>query len=379
MSALALFFILAPQQVSTQSGDETAYEAFSHDPDKDVEGLTLNETGLWSDGELFWTSGFGYTHLRAYELDGGARRTDRDVPLFRRQFDDSSNDYSRGLWSDGYTIWVVNHWQDKTFAYDLVTGERQAHREFSWPYRRLSDLSPGTYPAGLWSDGETIHVALYGSKALQGIDLATGKRLSSIGTSAEGGDPIGIWSDGRTIWVANRANGTINAYNLQTKRRTPALDFTEAARAAGNHEPRALWSDGRTIVESELEPEATPEDQSEDPAALTAAISNLPASLSSATPFIVRLSFSEPPANLSYVVVRDEAFSISGGTVTRAKRVDGRNDLWDITINPDGGVDVVVTIEARSDCETAPVICATGDRPLSENASVTIPWSPPPS
>ena len=132
-------------------------------------------------------------------------------------------------------------------------------------------------------------------------------------------------------------------------------------------------------VEPELEPEATPEDQSEDPAALTAAISNLPASLSSATPFIVRLSFSEPPANLSYVVVRDEAFSISGGTVTRAKRVDGRNDLWDITINPDGGVDVVATIEARSDCETAPVICATGDRPLSENASVTIPWSPPPS
>ena len=65
--------------------------------------------------------------------------------------------------------------------------------------------------------------------------------------------------------------------------------------------------------------------------------------------------------------------------MTRAKRVDGRNDLWDITINPDGGVDVVATIEARSDCVTAPVICATGDRPLSENASVTIPWSPPPS
>ena len=341
MSALALFFILAPQQVSTQGGDETAYEAFSHDPDKDVGGLVLSHD------------------------------PDKDVGGLVLS--------ETGLWSDGYTIWVVNHWQDKTFAYDLVTGERQAHREFSWPYRRLSDLSPGTYAAGLWSDGETIHVALYGSKALQGIDLATGKRLSSIGTSAEGGDPIGIWSDGRTIWVTNRANGTINAYNLQTKRRTPALDFTEAARAAGNHEPRALWSDGRTIVESELEPEATPEDQSEDPAALTAAISNLPASLSSATPFIVRLSFSEPPANLSYVVVRDEAFSISGGTVTRAKRLDGRNDLWDITINPDGGVDVVATIEARSDCETAPVICATGDRPLSENASVTIPWSPPPS
>ena len=247
MSALALFFILAPQQVSTQGGDETAYEAFSHDPDKDVEGLTLNETGLWSDGELFWTSGLGYAHLRAYELDGGARRSDRDVPLVHRTLNDWGNGYSRGLWSDGYTIWVVNHWQDKTFAYDLETGERQAHREFSWPYRRLSDLSPGTYPAGLWSDGETIHVALYGSKALQGIDLATGERLSSIGTSAEGGDPIGIWSDGRTIWVANRANGTINAYNLQTKQRTPALDFTEAARAAGNLNPRALWSDGRTM------------------------------------------------------------------------------------------------------------------------------------
>ena len=247
MSALALFFILAPQQVSTQSGDDVVYEAFSHDPDKDVGGFGLSETGLWSDGELFWTSGFSYRDLNAYELDGGARRKDRDVPLVRRTLFDWGNAYSRGLWSDGYTIWVVNHWQDKAFAYDLMTGERQAHREFSWPYRQISVDSPGTYPAGLWSDGETIYVALYGSKALQGINLATGERSRSISTSAEGGTPMGIWSDGRTIWVANRANGTINAYNLRTGQRTPALDFTEAASAAGNQKPRALWSDGQTL------------------------------------------------------------------------------------------------------------------------------------
>ena len=131
-------------------------------------------------------------------------------------------------------------------------------------------------------------------------------------------------------------------------------------------------------VEPEVEAEVEPEAEPEDSPALTASFTDVPASLSSTAPFSMLLSFSEPPVDISYLTIRDDALSVGGGTVTRAKRVDGRNDLWAITIHPDGGVDVTVTIEARSDCETTPVICAAGDRPLSADASVTIPWPPPP-
>ena len=59
--------------------------------------------------------------------------------------------------------------------------------------------------------------------------------------------------------------------------------------------------------------------------------------------FTFRLQFSEP-VGVGYATLRDQSLAASGGTVTRAKRVDGRNDLWEIEVEPAGAAGITVTL-----------------------------------
>ena len=69
---------------------------------------------------------------------------------------------------------------------------------------------------------------------------------------------------------------------------------------------------------------------------LTAAFEGVPAAHDGETAFRVRLAFSEG-ISISYTRMRDASFTVTGGDVTAARRVDGRRDLWEITIEPDVG------------------------------------------
>ena len=73
----------------------------------------------------------------------------------------------------------------------------------------------------------------------------------------------------------------------------------------------------------------------DDGAPLTAEFQDAPASHDGEDAFTLRIAFSEAVA-VSYRTLRDQALEVTGGRVTRAKRVDGRSDLWRITIAPDG-------------------------------------------
>jgi hypothetical protein len=90
--------------------------------------------------------------------------------------------------------------------------------------------------------------------------------------------------------------------------------------------------------------------------------------------FVLRLSFSEAlAAGTSYRSLRDHAFETSGGVIKRAKRVHkGQNDLWDITVRPDGAGDVSMTLGAHDGCEERHALCAQDDRPLSNSPMVAI-------
>ena len=81
-------------------------------------------------------------------------------------------------------------------------------------------------------------------------------------------------------------------------------------------------------------------------APLTAAFQDLPDSHDGSTAFTFQVLFSED-VGISYVNMRDDAFSLSEGDVTGARRVDGRNDLWEITVEPDGDDGVAVTLPAN--------------------------------
>ena len=66
------------------------------------------------------------------------------------------------------------------------------------------------------------------------------------------------------------------------------------------------------------------------------------------------------------------SFAVTGGTVRKAKRVDGRNDLREIHVAPVGWDDVAVTLAGGRACGTAGAICTAGGEVLSNTLSATI-------
>ena len=115
---------------------------------------------------------------------------------------------------------------------------------------------------------------------------------------------------------------------------------------------------------------------------LTAAFQDLPDSHDGSTAFTFRVLFSED-VGISYVNMRDDAFSLSEGDVTGARRVDGRNDLWEITVEPDDNSDVGITLPTNRSCTTTGAICTREDSPRqltnSPTATVTGPAEAPPT
>ena len=110
-----------------------------------------------------------------------------------------------------------------------------------------------------------------------------------------------------------------------------------------------------------LEPESAAQ---EEAAPLTGQVEATPATHDGETPFTFRLVLSEDIAN-SDVDVRDSAFEVTGGSVTGASRVDGRSDLWEITVTPDGTGNIAIVLAANRACGTAGALCTADGRMLT--------------
>ncbi len=97
----------------------------------------------------------------------------------------------------------------------------------------------------------------------------------------------------------------------------------------------------------------------EQEVALTATTHKVPASHDGANAFTFELHFSETPADgFSYTTVRDHAFTVTGGEVTHARRVErGKNVKWKITVKPSGDGAVTLTAPATTDCTATGAIC----------------------
>ena len=103
------------------------------------------------------------------------------------------------------------------------------------------------------------------------------------------------------------------------------------------------------------------EEEEEEEAPLTATFRNVPEEHDGETTFFFQVLFSEEIPT-SYTVLRDDgAFEVTGGAVRKARRVDGRDDLREIHIEPSGGGDVFVLLPETTDCDAAGAICMGGD------------------
>ena len=107
--------------------------------------------------------------------------------------------------------------------------------------------------------------------------------------------------------------------------------------------------------------------------ALTASFRSMPATHDGDTTFSFQVQFSED-IGISYAKLRDNSFTVNEGDVRGARRVNGRNDLWEITVEPDSREDITITLPGNRNCGTTGAVCTRGDdpRPLSHSPSATV-------
>ena len=76
---------------------------------------------------------------------------------------------------------------------------------------------------------------------------------------------------------------------------------------------------------------------------------------------------------LSYKTLRDHAFTVTGGDVIKARRLEkGKNVMWEIHVRPDGDGAVTIVLPVTTDCTAQGAICTQDRRPLSNRLEVTV-------
>ena len=107
-------------------------------------------------------------------------------------------------------------------------------------------------------------------------------------------------------------------------------------------------------------------------AALTASLHNAAASHDGRSTFKFELHFSEE-FGLSYVVLKDSAFTLTGGEIVTAKRLVAReNRRRVIEVRPAGDGAVTIVLPATTDCSAAGAICTGDGRKLSTRLELTV-------
>ena len=105
--------------------------------------------------------------------------------------------------------------------------------------------------------------------------------------------------------------------------------------------------------------------------ALTASFHAMPAS-HDRTPFTFELRFSEE-LDLSYVTLRDSAFTVTNGRVTVAQRLNAPSNLrWEITVAPTSVEDVTIVLPGGRACDARGAICTLDGRPLTGSLVATV-------
>ena len=106
--------------------------------------------------------------------------------------------------------------------------------------------------------------------------------------------------------------------------------------------------------------------------ALTVSFESTPASHDGSAAFTFELRFSEE-VKLSYKDLRDHGFQVTGGTVTRAKRLDKPSNVrWEIHVQPSGNSNVIVILPKTTDCDDDGAVCTEDGRKLSNRTELTV-------
>ena len=108
---------------------------------------------------------------------------------------------------------------------------------------------------------------------------------------------------------------------------------------------------------------------------LMVSVSALPSSHDGGSAFTFELRFSEETRDgFSYKTMQDHVFTVTGGMVTKARRMTPPSNVsWEIHVTPDGGGALTIVLPVTTDCTAEGAICTQDRRPLSSLLEITVP------
>ena len=110
------------------------------------------------------------------------------------------------------------------------------------------------------------------------------------------------------------------------------------------------------------------------PAPLTASFVNMPSGHDGSS-FTFRILFSEP-ISIGWKTIRDSSVRVTQGGRTAgaagARRVDGRNDLWEIAVNPASGADIAIGLGPTGTCTDTGAMCTSAGKALSSGLQANV-------
>ena len=147
---------------------------------------------------------------------------------------DAGNEFPRGIWSDGTTMWVVELSAiDEIYAYNLSTKAREPDQDFN----TLSAAGNG-FPNAIWSDGETMWVLDVSASNPKIFAYNLAAKTRDAAKDFDTLQAAGNTQPGHTMWVSDTTHDKLFAYDLST-RSTSQTGISTRCRTPATGSPRA--------------------------------------------------------------------------------------------------------------------------------------------
>ena len=378
--------------------------------------IYLAVAAVWSDGKTVWVADAMIDqHIFAAKLDPGrwlSHPQDLFVPsafdncyipevprlsdlmpsatctnetAVRDALDDPDYDSQVGAYSDGRWLWVaVDYYEDdskvsRLLAFNLLSGERDASRDITLH----ADIKR---PIGMWSDGENLWVLDDATMRLYTFTIPARTSQQQAANSPATGAPAisGTAQVGQTLTVGTSGIADADGLDDATYSYQWLADGVDISGATGARYTLTDSEAGKAVkVTVSFTDDAGNEESltsaataavAAAPIPLTASVHDAPDSHDGENGFTFELRLSEDPgSSFSYTTLRDHAFTVTGGEVTNAQRLDRPGNVrWEITVTPDGDGDVTVVLPATTDCAGQGAICTGDGRMMSAEVTLAV-------